>query len=440
MNIRIESGESLDLKPDFKLSIKLNSPLLSEQSSMSLPVTLPESNNKTLGFPDSLAGRYKLRRAIPALIEAGAYNKLALLRLAGYESGTIGALYLNESEMYAKMKEVELSQAFEIVRPASDFHVPGNFSEPLDMMIKYMELVMFDSIQDDFHLFPVATDTYQRTYESRRGKSTVTHHNLLNEFRSSIGYDDGFLNDTDLNGVKYNKLAGRDARTIEDEGKNVDIPKGYGITPFLKQNYILRRIFEYFGYELEESVFDTDPELRKIVVLNNTADAIVREQLNYSQLVPSGTINDYLESVRTDYGCEFFITPDHKSVEVKFWKDILNDIDYIPLDSKVTGTPVLNYVDSKLLKLTNKRGLEGASVNFDTLAKFECNFGKIKTTEKLPAATSNIAPGYYHVLSLDAIYEFYESGNFIRYKFLSPALFDYYEEKKDAEYDTHDMK
>jgi len=435
MNIKLRAtGENIDLASDFKLSLTLNNPMLTEQGSMSLPCVLPPSNRRRLGFPDKIEQAKKIKKTFDVVINAGSYNKLALLRVSSYNKGIVGAFYLNESEMYAKMKEVELSQAFQIIRPASDFYVSGYFPESLDMMIKYLELVMFDNIQDHFHLFPVATDTYTKTVKVHNGREfTGTYYNLINEYMTTAKKDSTDIFATDLKGKRYNKLAGRTARQIHDGENLIDVPKGYGITPFLKENFVLRRIFSYFGYELKESLFDTDPEMQKIVLVNNTADAIVKGELNYAHLVPSGTINDYLESVRTDYGCEFFVSSDHKSVEVKFWNDIISNRDFIPLDGKAAGKYIPTFPEPKILKLTGKRSLDGTAMNFDTLQKFEQNYGKLKYI-KTPLGNPGNAPGFFYIQNEGRVYE--ASGP--QWRYICPALFDQYEEIEDAEYESHE--
>lgn len=445
MDIKLKNGETLDSKPDFKLSLTLNNPMLTEQGSMSLPVVLPESNRRKLGFPDRLDHAYKIKQVFNTVIGAGSYQKPALLRTTSHNKGTIGAFYLNESEMYAKMKDVDLSQAFNIIRPASDFLVAGTFAETLDMVIKYMELVMVDNIKEDFHLFPVATDYYTETVHTGFGDKEYTFYQVLNEQMSGQNRNDN-LTDIDLNGEEYYMLAGRNARQYNEGGSLVDVPKGYGITPFLKQSYVLHRIFEYFGYRLEESIFDTDPEFQKMVLVNNTADAIVRGELNYAQLVPSGTIKDYLDSVRTDYGCEFFISPDHKYVEVKFWNDLIQNKKFIPLDSKATGKEIPNLAEPKLLKLTGNRSIEYTDVNFDTQEKFEQNYGQLKyAKDTIYQGRPDYPAGYYLIQALGDIYERYpyvnDSGNTVRgWRYHSKYLFDSYEEKTDTDYEDKASK
>jgi hypothetical protein len=450
MNIRLrEGGRLLDLKLGFKLNLTISNPMLAESSSMSLPITIPETpdNNRQLGLLN-LQSLHKPKRNHDVTIEAGVYQKPALLRINEKLKDREAVLYLNESPMYAKMKEVELSQAFNIIRPTEDFHVDGTFDTPLDMVIKYMELVMMDNINEDFFLFPVATDYYTEMVHTSFGDKEYTFFQVLNEQMSSEGGSDDTY-DTDLYGNRYRKLAGRRARQYREGGEWVDVPKGYGITPFLKQTFILHRIFNYFGYKLEESIFDTDPEFRKIVFMNNTSDAIVetkvdgvvKTRLNYAQLIPSGTIKDFLDAIRIDYGCDFSISTDFKTVKVIFWNDLLPNIDYRLLDSKLSGKYKLELSDELLLKLTGKRSIEYSEMNFDTQEKFEKNYGVLKYIKYLDSRDyTHYADGYYLVQSLGDIYERYtyinNSGNPVQgWRYNSKYLFDYYREKEAGNYE-----
>jgi len=444
MKIRLENGETLDFMENFKLSLTLNNPMLTEQGSMSLPIVLPDSNRRKLGFPNRIDQAYKVKRVFKASVQSGSYLKPALLRTTSHEKGTVGAIYLNESEMYAKMKEVELSQAFDIVRPANEISAPGNWSDPLDGVIKYMELVMLEMLSDDFLLFPVATD-YYTVYSAGYN---LNIYQVLNEPMTKGDHPspgDPDVYDTMFGRNKYHKLASRFPQKYMENGKEVNVPKGYGITPFLRQSYVLRRIFQYFGYELRPSIFDTDPQMKSIVVLNNTADAIVKGNLNYAQLVPSGTINDYLETVRTDYGCEFFVTPDHKYVEVKFWNDLLDNKDYIRLDNKIAGKEIITHNEPKHIKLSAQRGIEYTSTNFDTLEKFERNFGPLKyrKTRDFLYPGEVIPDGFYFIQREGDIWERYKMYGPDGYeehwwRYHSKYLFDYYHDEKDMKYDTHD--
>ncbi|MDU1906653.1 MAG: hypothetical protein E6772_17950 [Dysgonomonas sp.] len=454
MNIKINRDEYLDLRPDTQLNIQITNPMLTDQGSMSLPVNVPMSPNnlKNMGFPNRIDRCGKLRKKIPVIIESGVMVKQAVLEIMSSmgDGGIDSVLLLDEARMYTKMQEITMSTAFQIKREADSFIIPGQtISNKFDRMIKYMELVAFDQIEDDFHLFPVGVENYIHTRTSGRPEKTIeyTVYNILNERVSfTRTHDNDAFYDTDLFGNKYKIFRGRNPFTVKTSGEEFEVPKGYGITPFLRENYVIRRIFNYFGYDLKESIFDTDPDLSRMVLMNNTADAIVRSTLDYSQLVPTCSIQEYLDTVRHRFGCEFFVSEDHKSVHVLFWKDILNSLPKKDYSSKVTKEPDIEYSTPKQVKLCYKRDIEFADISIDTYEKFEREYGEIKGyLDHLPNPKDqdNYADGYYFITSFCAIYEFYtywyeELEEYRReWRFVVRAMFDHYHEGTDVEYEEH---
>ncbi|MBK5720147.1 hypothetical protein JGH11_04600 [Dysgonomonas sp. Marseille-P4677] len=452
MKVLVNNYEPLDLAPDFELNIQITNPLLTDQGSMSLPMSLPASpqNLKNLGFPNRIDRSYKLRKKTPVTIEASVMQKRAILEILSYnkDDGIESVILLNEAQMYTKMQEVSMTAAFQIKREAASFSIPNQtISDPMDRMIKYMELVMLGQIADpDFYLFPVGTDNYKHTYETRSEQFEVTVYNLLNEkmtWSQGSNFDD--MQDIDLNGNKYAVFRGRRPFKVKNGGEEYDVPKGYGITPFLKENFILHQIFNYFGYELRTSIFDTDPDLCRMVLINNTADALVKGVVDYSQLVPTCTIHEYLETVRQRFGCEFFVSEDLKFVIPVFWKDVLNSNPRRNYTDKVAGEPTIDYVTPKQLKLCYKREIDFTESSVDTYQKFERDYGKIiRSMNDLPGRgwkEEDYDLGFYLIRKYCAIYECYEywssnqNKNVRSFRYVTKALFDYYLEGEDTEYE-----
>lgn len=456
MKLSLENDQPLDLAKDFELNIQLTNPLLTDQGSMSLPLKLPSSDNnlRLLDFPNRHDRYYKIKKKQPALIEVGIMQKQAILEIMSFlgdDDGIESVLLLNEAKMYTKMQEVDMSSAFKVIRDPEYIMLPGTFDTPMDKLIKYLELVMLGQIHDShLLLFPVATEHSDQTFSrNMRGDYTVQVFNILNE-RMSVYSREGipeYMLDQDLNGKPYYVFRGRKPFTVKTGNDEFEAPKGYGITPFLRENYVLRQIFEYFGYVLAESIFDTDPDLSRMVLVNNTADAIVRGVIDYSQLVPDCTIHEYLETVRARFGCEFFVSEDHKTVVPIFWKDILKSQPQKDYSAKVAGEPVIDYVTPKELKLCYKRSLEFATSSIDTLEKFKKNYGPIKAIlpYRYAAATDALYDGFYFIASECAIYELNEqykkndgSGrgtNGDGWRYIMRAMFDYYTTGEDVEYE-----
>ncbi len=441
MEIHLDNGQYLDLPTDLELNVSHSNPLISEQGTYSLPVLLPgtENNRKMLKNPQRFDNVYKDVIKLPAYIKQGLFQKKASLNIleAGDDIDTF--FQMNESEMYAKMKETKLSTAFDIKRYPAEFLPDMAFDDDMDRMIRYLEQVMIGNIDDDFHLFEVATDTRSLTLESNN--QTYDVYQFLNElaFRMSFQNYEHDTYDTDPSGRKYRVLRARYDHTVVLNNNLVQVPKGYGITPFLKLNYILTRIFEYFGYELDLSYFESDDNLNRIVIPNNTADALMRGYIDYAQLVPTGTINDFLDNVRKAFGCEFFVSEDNRKVEVKFWNDVLSDIrldkDWTPY---LTSLPKKKIIEPKTVKMTFKRSFDKSEVAYSTLAEFEAKFGKLNPINQMPA-TSQLGPydeGFYFVRNCRQIWEIYLDSDvgYKRVKIYGYPLFDYYIDE-DLEYE-----
>jgi len=440
MDIHLENGRYLDLPDDLELNVTHGNPLILEQGTYSLPVLLPgtDNNMKLLQNPPQFDNVYKHVIKWPAYIKQGSFQKKASLNILEAGDDIDVFFQMNESEMYAKMKETTLSSAFDIKRFPRDLPTLPGYPEGMDQIIRYLELVKVNNFpNEDFRLFEVATDKSEWNLDSDPNHAYDVLQFLNESFRSK-DTETIPTTDFDLTGLRYTVFRGRYPHTVFIDGQLIEVPKGYGITPFLKLNFMLRRIFEYFGYKLEESIFDTDPELKEIVVLNNTADSIVREVIDYSQLVPSGTVDDFLNNIRQAFGCEFFVSEDNRRVNIKFWNDILSDIrlekDWTPY---LTSRPKKKIVEPKTIKLTFKRSFDYASVPYDTLAKYEQTFGEYGFRETIPYNVSGWADGYYLIGDQLRIFEVYTDQDTLQQKkrLHSRPLYDYYQDSDNLEFE-----
>lgn len=433
MEIRLaNNGAVLDLPKGIELNISHTSPLISKTVTYSLPVMLPYSpeNRHILHNPERYDRYYKHVAKWDAIVQQGVFQKKASLNiLVAGDDGYDSFFQMNESDMYARMTETNLSTCFTTKRTADDFDIPGVFDTPISKLIKYLELVMVGNFPDeDFLLFEAATDKSEDIVSSQRGDVSYNVFRFINELMSVRDRTETTdIYDTDLNGAQYVKLRARDAHAINLDGQDVDVPVGYGISPFLKLSYMLRRIFSYFGYTLKPSLFDTDEEMKAIAILNNTADSIINATINYAQLVPDGTVEDFLNNIRNAFGCEFFVSEDLLSVEIKFWKDILVDIDdtknYTPY---MASRPRMEFVTPKTIKLTFKRSFEFTSVPFDTLSAFERVYGPLTYVPKIGTIAEK---GFYLTGNNVFIMEYRPNaasrGTTV---YLTRPLFDHYED------------
>ncbi len=444
MKIETENQEYFDIPTDFEISIEETNPLLSEQGSSSLTVELPPSpkNLKILGYPHRADRKYKFRKKRKVQIESRSFVKQATLQIeeTNTQENISGFFILNETHFYTRVKEITMPELF------ADKIFDGSGAttdQKINSWISYLTHIMTGDREDDFHVFPVLTKVYTKsvTQTERNEEKTYTIdydvYEYLNAPAVATNGGDEARTATDRNGKEYYQLVGSEEWSSQDEdGAEITYPKGYGITPFLKYSYVLRSIFEYFGYELLPSLFDTDPAMKKIVLLNNTADAILKGKLDYSQLVPTVTVNDFLDSVRNDFACDFVLLDNGKQIEITFWNDVIDtppDEDYT---SSLSSEPVIQHADPQQIYLSAKRNLEFTDSNFKSYQEMVQAFGEPTHMEYLPNAfginTPRPTPGFYYIANQNGFYEITPSGeNWFEKKLIAYDTLDFYEKESD---------
>ena len=334
-----QTGRDFHLPAGFKISIDKSNPFLSTQGTVSLPVVFPWTawNSETLEHPTRFDRAGKLKQKREVIIQAGIYQRLATLQITGgklptaYGAGYINATFLfDEAQFYNQMKDVTMQTVFgSIIR--DDFASLATRELRVAAWVDYMNGIMFGTHTDDFDVFPVC---YEIGTDGRNG--------FLNQLRSKVSY---------RHNIDDYELAGKVARTFVIDGANVSIPVGYEVTPFLKKSYVLRTLFSSFGYVLNEDYLTKYPDFQREVELNNTADALMPGFINYGQLVPTKTINEFLNGIRYKYGCEFFLADNNVDVKLVFWNDLFESSDLM-LDKIITDSPMINQESFKIIKLT----------------------------------------------------------------------------------------
>jgi hypothetical protein len=163
---------------------------------------------------------------------------------------------------------------------------------------------------------------------------------------------------------------------------------GYGVTPFLKTSYVLRQVFKYFGYNLLENIFDTDPVLKYRVELNNTADAILPGTIDFSQLVPDATVSDYLDSIRIRFGIEF-VPDSQKNIMIWSWNEAIDSVPDFDLTPYLSGLDKIEWQPAEPLQLSDSKSINLAATSQDT---FELFLKKYKSYSVFQLGASSIIP------------------------------------------------
>ncbi len=347
----IKTSETFDLPKGVKISVELNNPMIEEQGNFTLPISLPFSkkNVRLLDFPHRLDFKeHTISREV--LLEIGAYHKKGTMNIiSAQEQKQISiSIVFEETNLYRKMQKKTMQELFE----NEFFHFPlGSILDDLPsglekystLWIDHFEQIISKKIVEErFDIFPVVTK-YDDDYTKL-------------EFLNRQDDDDTeYIENSDTGEYFAHLWAYKDRIVPIDDDTNVRLPIGYNTTPFLKLNWVLRKTFELLGFNLEENMFDTDDDLKKIVLLNNVCDAIMTKDVFVKFLLPTCSVKEFINTIRYRFGCEFVLQSDLKTVKLILWNDILTQPTTIEYTERIAPYPVVTFADPEALYCASEK-------------------------------------------------------------------------------------
>jgi hypothetical protein len=230
---------------------------------------------------------------------------------------------------------------------------------------------------------------------------------------------------------------------IDGDIVNIDAPKGFGVSPFLKVWRILELIFFHYGFTVSSNPFKTHRQLKKLVALNNCYDAIMTGSLNYKDLMPDVTVREFLDVLYAKFGMKWFINSNMQTVDIVFLKDMMTPSanGMIDFTEYKTEEPVISAIRAKQLKLTCNREIDHPEARVTTktlyatyeefLDAFRHEFFDDTRGVSLPKGVSNyfsISESIYRV-RYEVNKETVESSDFFDWD--KKAAMDYEEIKMD---------
>ncbi|WP_291528607.1 hypothetical protein [Bacteroides sp. UBA939] len=361
--VNTASGKAYQLKPGTQLEIERTNPFLNEWGEQSLPTELPDTdlNRQLTGYPDMIENRSKVSADIDCTIQDGDYfmpARQAILEAQRHEKIST-AFYMNEGSFFAKIADVSLQEIF------GDETIPGVTS--VAEGINFCRSLVNGS-HPEFAIFPVLIDTGD-TFDN--GKPAYKQ---INRFGTT--YEGSFIDSASGLGSTldfYNAVEREE--TVDD--KTVKITAGFYMSPFIKANYLLKRIFQYFGYTLLDNFFTQTLPFTNMVFINTCADALVNGTIRMVNLIPDCMCNTLLDVFRKRFFCEFIPNEITRTVQIEFFKDIPVQEASCDLSPYLTSHPLISYPESyQQLSLSSEEILsdnedtESANSLADLVAKY----------------------------------------------------------------------
>ena len=323
--------EALDLPDTFALDVEDSSPIFNDRGSQSIPATVPPTprNRRLLGFPDKIYTLDDPATGFPVVVVCGAETRAGVLNIT--ESGPEGISFnigFDNSIAYMKWAGRKLA---DIELPSYEYGYP-------EELVKRMWNIYrtANPKTSDYAVFPVLLAT-----EEADG---TTYHTVANMADASGFYQPDTIE-----------------APLDGKETAVTVPTGYGITPFLRVWRLLELLFADIGLTLDSNPFKDDKELARLVVLNNTMDAICTGRLYYSDLVPDCTVEEFLNALWVRFGLVYNIDWSRNTVDLRLLKNILRQRPGLTLDTLATGRPKIMYEAARYIKLSAGTSLEGAA-------------------------------------------------------------------------------
>lgn len=351
--INIPSGQAYQLAPDTQIEIDRPNLFFNEWGEQSLPTDLPDTdlNRRLTGYPDLLANRKKPSADLSCIIQDGDYFmpcRQAILGVKRKEKIQT-TFYMNEGSFLTRISRVTVPSIF------GNETIPGITT--VEEGLKWCWSLR-NRDNENYAIFPIIVDLDGE----KRGVNIVVAMDssgkpaVVQGEENTPGFTPGFFHSFSRN------------ETVN--GQIIKLSPGYYITPFMRANYLLKRIFQYFGYTLLDNFFTQTEPFKSMVFINNTIDSLVNGTIRLAHLVPDCYCNTLLEVFRKKFCCEFIPDEVARTVRIEFFKDLIKERSMTNLSSCLVGYPEISFQTARQLKLSSKNSLTEGST-FDSTTDME---------------------------------------------------------------------
>lgn len=358
----IKNEEILDLKEN-QIEIDNTSPIFNMKGTQSVSMNFPKTpkNLRLFGFPNRLDRYNKVSGDEQVEVRDGVLIKSGIMNVTAVGENIEANIGFGESEAYSKMNKTKLADMTGL--PVFYPPLPSTGISHILSMLKgiLIDRARFD--ESDFGIFPVVT-SFEKNGDTGMRENLM----ILNELKKS--------DQTVFVGEKKRTISVK----VDSEYKDIKVPIGYGISPFLKLHVLLQLVWKYLGFNLIENPFREDFQLSSICVLNNTWDTIVAGKIRYSDLMPDCTIEDILSMVWGKFGAVYFVDSNTKNVRIKLIKDILQSPESEDYSLFKSGNPEIGVSKGKQLKFSCNKSGDLTETSKKTYSEFLKSCGGIITS------------------------------------------------------------
>lgn len=300
MKLKVNGGE-LALPSDFSFEIEKNSAFFSDEGSSSVAAMLPATPDNLALLQNPTRPARSTRRAdlFPATLSHGIFHKSGQLVVeSASDEGISCALALEDSDFYSQYAETGVKEIF-AAKVLTTYNTP-------EAWYNWLYRVYTGDVVNDLRIIPVAV--------SKGDNGFQVNNEPVADGNATFALNHG-------------------PRIVLEGNEQVNVPEGYGIAPFLLLSAFLQQLFQLCGYTVRNNCFATNGDLNKLILLHSCSDVICKGRIDYSDIVPSCTVSEFLEWMRMKFAAQIVCYPASKTVDII----LLNDILAAGFDYDLTG-------------------------------------------------------------------------------------------------------
>ena len=328
--VNTTTNQAYQLNPGTQLEIERPNLFFNDWGEQTNPIDLPDTdlNRRMTSYPDLLSNRNKPSAKISCTIQDGEYFMPCRQAILGAQRhGKIStSFYMNEGSFLAKISDVSLKELF------GDEVIPG-IKTVADGINFCRSLVK--GTNPNYAIFPVLIDDGSTFQDGSTAYKQINRYGSVDEsgtFHDDLGTNPDFYNASN--------------RTETVDNTTITITAGFYMSPFIRANYLLKRIFQYFGYTLQENFFTQTRPFPDMVFINACADSLVNGTIRLVDLLPDCMCNTILEVFRKKFHCEFIPDETRRTVKVELFKDCLSQKPSYDLSPFLTSHPDISFPEA----------------------------------------------------------------------------------------------
>lgn len=355
-----KTGKAYQLNPGTQIEIERPNLFFNEWGEQTTPIELPDTdvNRELCGYPDMLGNVQRPRADIECTVQDGHFSQPARQAILGAKrkESITTTLYLNEGSFLAQVDETLVSDVF------GEETIPGVTTVKQAIEFCRQLAKKTSSYLDRFGIFPVLLASEETDEDGNTIYKWINRYGAEDEY--GRWYESNF---SDPSNFDFYNAVDRTEKSGED---TIELSAGYYISPFLKANYLLKRILQHFGYELQENFFTQTAPFPDMVFVNNCCDALVNGVIRLSDLVPECTCGDILNVFRKKFCCEFITDEAARTVKIVLFNEVIDKEASANLSGYLTSHLQVEAPDTyKRITLKSEESTEGdlETDNPDTL-------------------------------------------------------------------------